>query len=141
MQRRSWNSGRFTYFSKYGRSWLFNHYRYYRAKQSGSERALLFSPEQVFAQIQALSGDMPAQAIKLGMVGNSEMMEKLAVFLHDFSGTVILDPLLYSSSGTPLFSTSDGDYLTALKSLFPRIDLLTPNIPEAESLLNSHFFL
>ncbi len=94
------------------------------------------SPEQVFSQIRALSKDMTARAIKLGMLGNSEIIEKLAVFLRDFSGTVIHDPLLYSSSGTPLFSSGDGDYLAALKSLFPRIDLLTPNIPEAESLLN-----
>lgn len=85
----------------------------------GVKEVYYLSPQQVFAQIQALSGDMTAQAIKVGMLGNSEIIKKLAVFLQDFSGTVILDPLLYSSSGTPLFSSGDGDYLTALKSLFP----------------------
>lgn len=87
----------------------------------------------VQSQLSALINDMPAKAIKFGMLGDTTIINIVRDFLHNYSGMVVLDPVLKASSGKTLFSTN----LSSLKSLFPYVDLLTPNLYEAELLLNS----
>lgn len=94
------------------------------------------SAEHVMSQITALQHDLPARAIKIGMLGNPSTVEKLSHFLSTFSGKVVLDPLLKASSGNNLFSSQLNQYLTDLKKIFPHVDLLTPNLIEAATILN-----
>ena len=87
--------------------------------------------EQIMAQIEALDSDLPAQAIKLGMLANSTIIRCIGSYLKSYSGFVVCDPVLQSSNNRSLL---DSDALQAFKQLLPRIDLLTPNIAEAEAL-------
>jgi hydroxymethylpyrimidine kinase / phosphomethylpyrimidine kinase / thiamine-phosphate diphosphorylase len=85
------------------------------------------------AQINALDCDLPAAAIKLGMLANSDIVASVAKYLADFRGFVVYDPVLYASNGASLF---EGDARRLLcEKLLPRVDLLTPNRNEAEILL------
>lgn len=89
------------------------------------------NPDQLSAQIDALDRDLPAQAIKLGMLANSAIIHCIASYLKTYSGFVVCDPVLRSSNNHCLL---DSDALAAFKALLPQIDLLTPNIAEAEAL-------
>jgi hydroxymethylpyrimidine kinase/phosphomethylpyrimidine kinase/thiamine-phosphate diphosphorylase len=92
--------------------------------------------EAVLTQIEALASEHYPSAIKIGMVGHSSIISVLQDFLSRYSGFVVLDPLLFSSSGHSLFSSSLNDYFLNLRRLFPFVDLLTPNLREAEFLLD-----
>lgn len=84
-----------------------------------------------------LSNYMPA-VIKIGMLGKSENIEVIVKRLQQYSQPIqiILDPIFYASFGQALFSSmSLQHYQKSLMSLFPFVDVLTPNIPEAEILL------
>lgn len=83
----------------------------------------------VVAQINALDSDLPAEAIKLGMVPNAEIMEPIAKYLADFNGPVIFDLELQTSENWML---ADFDRLAA--PLLPHVALLVVNCEEAEAL-------
>lgn len=74
-------------------------------------------------------------AVKIGMLGNVEIIQVIQQFLHEFSGQVVMDPLLHASTGQALFAGHAEEYKAALKSLFPHVTILTPNRREAEMLL------
>lgn len=91
------------------------------------------SAEHVAAQCAALDVSLKPNAIKIGMVATPAIIKKLAAFLKVYSGLVVLDPVLLASCGTPLFLS---DIKEDLKQLFVSVDVLTPNLMEAEALLN-----
>lgn len=93
------------------------------------------SSDSIQSQLSTLNNDLPAKAIKIGMIGTVENVIQLGNFLNSFSGKVVLDPIIFAGSGQHLFHQSLDDYLMALKKLFFKIDLLTPNRQEAEFLL------
>ena len=88
----------------------------------------------VSAQINSVLSDIEIDAIKIGMLCNSEIMEVVANKLSNLNIPIILDPVFVSSSGTILLDTKSIDLMK--QRLFPLITLLTPNIQEAETLLN-----
>lgn len=92
------------------------------------------SPVLFSAQLQALPETI--KALKIGLLGNQYLIKLLKDYLKNYRGFVVLDPLLFSSSGQALFDYAMEDYLMNLKSLFPYIDLLTPNLFEAEKILS-----
>ena len=94
------------------------------------------SPDHVAAQCNALQDTFKPNAIKIGMLGSPSIHEKLADFLKNYSGFVVLDPILASSSGTALIFSTLANYLESLVTLFPYVDVLTPNLYEAETILN-----
>jgi hydroxymethylpyrimidine kinase / phosphomethylpyrimidine kinase / thiamine-phosphate diphosphorylase len=88
--------------------------------------------QSIASQINVLDVDLPAQAIKLGMLSDGETVELVAEYLQGYSGFVVCDPVMAASRGGELLSYSA---LDALKTqLLPHIDLLTPNVPEASVL-------
>ena len=67
------------------------------------------------------------------MLGSRAAVEEVAQFLRESRCPAVLDPVLLSSSGTPLLPRSA---LGALcESLIPLVQVLTPNLPEARALL------
>src|SRR3990167_240876 len=97
--------------------------------------AQMVSKEQVRSQIETVLVNLPPKVIKIGMLGNVEIIKILTDFFQHYSGQVVLDPVLVSTSGKHLFSDNRGDYVVALKTLFPFIDILTPNLLEAGTIL------
>ena len=91
-------------------------------------------PQLIRAQIAAAFATRRVGAIKIGMLGTRASVEAVVESLPaDASIPIVLDPVLVSSSGAVLL---DGSGLTAMREkLFPRVALLTPNIPEAATLL------
>ncbi|WP_417726799.1 bifunctional hydroxymethylpyrimidine kinase/phosphomethylpyrimidine kinase [Roseovarius sp.] len=87
----------------------------------------------VAAQIAAVLGDIRVDCIKIGMLGDASLIETVAEALADYSGPIVLDPVMVAKSGAKLLPDTAREALIAL--LLPRAELLTPNLPEAASLL------
>lgn len=87
----------------------------------------------VAAQIAAVLGDIRVDAIKIGMLGDASLIETVAKALRGFAGPVVLDPVMVAKSGARLLP--DAARSALITHLLPRADLLTPNLPEAASLL------
>ncbi|MCF8056146.1 MAG: bifunctional hydroxymethylpyrimidine kinase/phosphomethylpyrimidine kinase [Desulfocapsa sp.] len=90
------------------------------------------SPDFVQAQVQAVLGDHNVTHIKIGMTGTVEILRTLGRILRPFSGEVIYDPVLASSTGQVLLQTDGIDVLK--KELLPTVTYLTPNIFELQLL-------
>ena len=89
-------------------------------------------PDTVRGQLEALEEDFPPAAIKIGMLGNQTNVRIVAETLSRLNVRVVCDPVIRSSSGTDLLEPDAlSDFIT---HVLPRVDLLTPNLPEAERL-------
>jgi hydroxymethylpyrimidine/phosphomethylpyrimidine kinase len=86
----------------------------------------------VSAQIEAVIGDIGADAVKIGMLGNAAIVEAVAAAIHDIDPPhVVLDPVM-TKGGDRLLEEEAVHALRA--ELLHRVHLVTPNIPEAEVL-------
>ena len=91
-------------------------------------------PGFVRRQILAVLGDIGADAVKTGMLGDAATVAAVADALDEAGCTALLvvDPVMVATSGARLLAP---DAVAALKArLLPRAALLTPNLPEAEAL-------
>jgi len=85
---------------------------------------------QIAAQLAALQNDLAPTAIKLGLLGDHAALILLTDFLQNYSGKIICDPVMVSSSGQELLSAVSKQQL--LENILPLAYLVTPNLPEAE---------
>lgn len=92
------------------------------------------SHKALAAQINALDSDLPARAIKLGMLANAQVVRCVIKYLIEYPGFVVCDPVMTASSGASLLDGEAGGILR--EQLLPRADLITPNRHEAEALLD-----
>lgn len=86
-------------------------------------------------QFHAIFEDIRPDAIKIGMLFSVEIIELVASFLKENSANIpiILDPVMIAKSGDILLKA---DAIEALKTqLIPIAELITPNLPEAKSLI------
>ena len=86
------------------------------------------------AQLRAVFDDIGVDAIKIGMLHSAEVISCVAGLLREYNcQRVVLDPVMVATSGDKLIQD---DAIQAMKELlFPVVDLITPNIPEAQLLL------
>ena len=91
------------------------------------------SPRLVQAQCDALAKDLPPAAVKIGMLATAETVGIVARQVRELAVPVICDPILASTSRTPLIDDPGLDVLR--KVLLPEVDLLIPNLPETAVLL------
>lgn len=96
----------------------------------------VLSANQVESQLNALVLSTQPSAIKIGMIGSVDNIAVIEKFLEYYGGKVVLDPVMISTTGNNLFEVDKQKYIQHLTTLFPYIDLLTPNLSEAEALLN-----
>ena len=90
--------------------------------------------EFVVQQMRAVLDDIGADAIKTGMLLNAGIINAVVSVLADYPAIpLVIDPVMIAKGGAALL---DPAALTSLRRLFPRAALLTPNIPEAEALLD-----
>lgn len=84
------------------------------------------------AQLASVRHDFAPDAIKIGMLPDTESVAAVADFLREQPCPVVLDPVMVATSGASL---SRNEAVQAMREmLFPLMTLLTPNIPEAETL-------
>ncbi len=100
----------------------------------GIRMAGALTPDLVRAQIEAVLDDFPVMAVKTGALDNTRIIEVVAGALEGRNLPLIVDPVMLAKSGDPLL---EEDALEAMKALlFPLATLVTPNLPEAERLLD-----
>ena len=90
-------------------------------------------PGIVSAQIKAVFDDIRPQAVKIGMVSSAAIVEAVADALSSCGAEhIVVDPVMVATSGARLISDDAREAL--VERLFPMADVVTPNVPEAESL-------
>jgi len=86
-------------------------------------------------QIIAVLEDIGTDSVKIGMLHNSETINCVYKVLKEFKiSNIVLDPVMVATSGNKLLQV---EAIQTLKSLLiPISRVITPNIPEAEILLD-----
>jgi hydroxymethylpyrimidine/phosphomethylpyrimidine kinase len=95
-------------------------------------RLEIMPADLVVEQIEAVISDMPPAAAKAGALGNVAIVQAVAELAKAFPFPLVVDPVMISKHGARLISPEAEQALKRL--LLPRAFLVTPNIPEAESL-------
>ena len=91
------------------------------------------TPEFVGEQIDCIFNDIRPDAVKIGMVSNIGIIEKIVEKLKEYEAeNIVVDPVMVSTSGCALMSPDAQE--TLVTKLLPLADIITPNIPEAECL-------
>lgn len=87
----------------------------------------------VEAQLRSMLKSYRVRAIKSGMLGNADIVRRVATVLSEYPDIpYVLDPVLCSSSGAALLEPAGVEVLRSL--LMPRATLTTPNLDELEIL-------
>lgn len=97
----------------------------------GVQQVEAMPADLVAAQMRSVLSDIGADVIKIGMLANADIINAVADVIdeHEEAITVVLDPVLTSTSGDTLL---DEDAIEVLKErLLPIADLITPNSIEA----------
>lgn len=90
-------------------------------------------PAIVRGQLEAVFEDLTVDAVKTGMLHNTAAVRILAETIDRYRPPfVVVDPVMVSTSGSKLI---EDDTIESVRTLlFPRADLITPNLNEAELL-------
>jgi hydroxymethylpyrimidine/phosphomethylpyrimidine kinase len=87
--------------------------------------------DAILAQIRAVAQDIAIDAVKVGMLATSEVVQAVAQALRELpaSTPIVVDPVMVAESGAQLLDT---DARAALVSeIVPLASVVTPNLPEA----------
>jgi hydroxymethylpyrimidine/phosphomethylpyrimidine kinase len=107
------------------------------AQNTHGVRATLPTPADfVTEQLRSVFDDVPIDAVKIGALGNADVVGAVADALTEFGArNVVVDPVVCSTSGRALL---DADGITALcDRLLPLAAVITPNAAEAGALLRA----
>lgn len=87
----------------------------------------------VIAQIEAVVGDLGADAVKIGMLATAAIVEAVAATIRALDlPQVVIDPVMIAKGGDQLL---EADAVAVMRSeLLPTAHVVTPNVPEAEVL-------
>lgn len=89
--------------------------------------------QQIEKQIDHLMIDCTPSFVKTGLLYQAEVAELIKNKVEQYNWKLIIDPILQSTSG---MSFSSSNYLENLKKLIPSAFMITPNIPEANKIIN-----
>jgi hydroxymethylpyrimidine/phosphomethylpyrimidine kinase len=100
---------------------------------TGVYGVLEVAPEFVSQQIDCIFSDIRPDAVKIGMVSNSKIIEVIANKLIEHKAdNIVVDPVMVATSGSRLLCDEAMEAL--ITRLLPIGTVITPNIPEAEAL-------
>jgi hydroxymethylpyrimidine/phosphomethylpyrimidine kinase len=92
-------------------------------------------PEMLKAQIQTVVEDIGVDAVKIGMLHSAEVVQVVALAIRHYRlPNVVLDPVMVATSGDALITRDAVKVL--VDELFGLASVITPNLDEAELLLN-----
>jgi hydroxymethylpyrimidine/phosphomethylpyrimidine kinase len=102
---------------------------------TGVKSIISIPPREIFNQISFSVQDIKPSSIKIGMLHNVGVIKVVikAIKKHKLKN-IIIDPVMVAKGGQRLISNSSIIFLR--EKLFPYALLVTPNIPEAEALIN-----
>lgn len=99
----------------------------------GVQSVSAVSPSLVKEQIRSVLSDIRPQAIKIGMVNDIPTIRAIVETISHYKcNAVVLDPVMVASSGDSLMQNNALHVFR--NELLPLASLVTPNIPEAETL-------
>lgn len=100
---------------------------------TGVEGIMQVSPEFLKQQLDMIFQDIRPDAVKIGMVSSSQLIEAIAERLEHYKAeNIVVDPVMVATSGSALM---ENEALATLKScLLGMATVITPNIPEAQVL-------
>ena len=87
----------------------------------------------VAGQLSAVAGTLDVEYAKSGMLVDQDIVSVVAEAVEKYDLKLVCDPLMISTSGKKLLDDAAVDTMKSV--LFPRVQWMTPNIPEAETLL------
>jgi hydroxymethylpyrimidine/phosphomethylpyrimidine kinase len=105
----------------------------------GVEEVYELPPSFVRAQLDAVWGDIGADAGKTGMLFSRAIIDAVADWLAEHPLPLVVDPVLVASSGARLLEEDAVGSLVA--RLFPLATVVTPNLLEAQALTASNTVL
>jgi hydroxymethylpyrimidine/phosphomethylpyrimidine kinase len=93
--------------------------------------------EVIIAQVRAVAEDIGVDAVKVGMLGTTEVALAVARALSELPAAVpvVVDPVMVAESGAQLLDA--GAQRALVREILPRATVLTPNLPEARVLTGS----
>ena len=102
----------------------------------GVKSIIPIDPKEIFNQIIFTSKDIRPDAIKIGMLHSTKVIEQVIKSLENLKvKKIVLDPVMVAKGGAKLI---DNKAIKSLKlKLIAKTILITPNIPEAEILTNT----
>lgn len=91
------------------------------------------TPEFVGNQLDCIFTDIRPDAVKIGMVSTSKIIDVIVEKLKEYKAeNIVIDPVMVSTSGSKLLNDEACD--TLINKLLPLGKIITPNVPEAEVL-------
>src|SRR5436190_15154996 len=93
------------------------------------------SASMVWEQIIAVFEELPPAAVKTGMLFSAEIIRVVAKELRKRRCALVVDPVMIATSGAELLQKDAVRALTT--KLLPLAKVITPNVPEAEVLLET----
>ena len=101
---------------------------------TGVKSIVPVSPKEIFNQISFSVQDIKPNSVKIGMLQNVGVIKEVIKAIKKYKlKNIIIDPVMVAKGGHRLISNSSTNYLR--KKLLPYALLVTPNIPEAETLI------
>ena len=109
------------------------------AQSSQGIKAVQSADPTIFRQqLETLLDDVKPDAVKIGMLANTEIISVVVDIIDKYVlKNIVLDTVLVSSSGKILLEHNAIELM--VKELFPRVDLITPNLPEINSFLSASY--
>ena len=99
----------------------------------GVKSIVPIDPKEISNQIEFTSKDIKPDAIKIGMLHSTEVIKSVIRSLKLIKARkIILDPVMIAKGGAKLIN--DKAIKLLKNKLIKEVDLITPNIPEAEIL-------
>ena len=103
---------------------------------TGVKSIVSIPPKEILNQILFTAKDIKPDAIKIGMLHSTKVIEAVINSLINIKvNKIVLDPVMIAKGGTKLIDEKAIKLLK--KKLIKRATLITPNIPEAEILSNT----
>jgi len=102
---------------------------------TGVKTIVPISPNEISNQIIFTSKDIKPNAIKIGMLHSTKVIEAVIKSLDKINvKNIVLDPVMVAKGGAKLINNKAIKFLKL--NLIKRVIIITPNIPEAEILTN-----
>lgn len=90
----------------------------------------------VKAQLESIFSDFNVNSVKIGMLSDPETISMIASLLKEYQlKNIVLDPVMVATSGDVLLQRDA--ISTLVNELVPLADVITPNLYEAQVLLNN----
>lgn len=99
----------------------------------GVRRVMSVPEDMIRDQIDAIFDDIRVDAVKIGMIPDIACAGVVASALRGRDLPVVYDPVMVSTSGHPLMTPDCMEYV--MGELFPLCNVVTPNLPESESIM------